>query len=497
MSRMKEPPDPGGVVPEPSQIITVNTASSMDSDCSASNVNKRKRTRLHRICKICNKKKRNNEMVIESGKRGCCCVDSDEKNSSDPSPYSQVLPTPVVPSTLPIVPDSLGEVGRKQYSNSDAAPFVVHIVKSSEDTNKDVSFHPICFGRFLHKYQIDNFVLGSVKRIGRNKISMAFSNCTSANTFFSHTALTDKGYEAYIPTFHITRMGLVRGIPCDMSLSEVKENIRVPLGCGEIIKVRRLNYKSTVDGTVTWKPSQTVVLTFDGQVLPTRIFMCYNALKVELYIYPTIQCFNCCRYGHTKTSCSSSSSCLCGGQHFGISKSCPEATRQSNIKIYMAQNCVSYSEESKIHPPVVKSYADTLKFTEAPSLNAGTEDFKHPFTPSPHNKSYKKTVFQKPRPPPKPGKGYESAAHQALVSDYNSHFYSNGCALPSKADDLNCSSLESQPLIDLVISLIESLSHTSLPSYVAPLFNKIIQLISNNGSHEQHPTMELPKCNSK
>ncbi|XP_049870298.1 von Willebrand factor D and EGF domain-containing protein-like [Pectinophora gossypiella] len=43
-------------------------------------------------------------------------------------------------------------------------------------------------------------------------------------------------FKAFIPTFNVTRMGLVRGVPSDWSLEEVKENISTPIGCGNILK---------------------------------------------------------------------------------------------------------------------------------------------------------------------------------------------------------------------------------------------------------------------
>lgn len=99
---------------------------------------------------------------------------------------------------------------------------------------------------------------------------------------------------------------------------EVTENINVPIGCGKVLRVRRLNYKVTVNGETTWKPSQTVVLTFDGQILPKRIFMYYNALSVELYRYPTIQCYNCCQFARTKIQCRSKPrSFKCSQDHSG------------------------------------------------------------------------------------------------------------------------------------------------------------------------------------
>ncbi|GBP86776.1 Nucleic-acid-binding protein from mobile element jockey [Eumeta japonica] len=111
-----------------------------------------------------------------------------------------------------------------------------------------------------------------------------------------------------------------------------------------------------LDGPTVWKQSQTVVLTFHIQMLPQRVFLCYSILSVEVYIYRTIQCYNCCRYGHIKAQCRSQPRCFkCGNAHIGepctvkkdkvsclhclgrytaTSKLCPELYRQKYQDFY-------------------------------------------------------------------------------------------------------------------------------------------------------------------
>ncbi|KAI5636042.1 hypothetical protein NE865_11243 [Phthorimaea operculella] len=254
-------------------------------------------------------------------------------------------------------------------------------------------------------------------------------------------------------------MGLVRGIPIEWDEEEIKDNITTPIGCGNIIKVRRLNYKVNIDGNTSWKPSQSVVVTFDGQVLPKRLFMCYNALPVEVYVYPTIQCFRCCKYGHTKMQCRSkspkcfkcskdhlgkhakeegSASCvMCGGRHFATDKACPENIRQKEIKHTMAHSCISYLEASKLFPPVSRSFADVVASEPNESINEEKN--------SPSRISYKKTVFKKPRSPPKTQGGYDRAAHSALLKEFEAPPSENGCAYApkdSESEDFDMSSFE-------------------------------------------------------
>ncbi|GBP55461.1 hypothetical protein EVAR_42637_1 [Eumeta japonica] len=110
-----------------------------------------------------------------------------------------------------------------------------------------------------------------------------------------------------------------------------------------------------------------------GQVLPQRVFLCCNALSVEVYTYPTIQGHNCCRYRHTKAQCRSHSryfkcgkahmwescsmkedevSCLhYSDLHTATSKYCSELDRQKSFKISMAEDSIFYSE--RFSPPAL------------------------------------------------------------------------------------------------------------------------------------------------
>lgn len=98
-------------------------------------------------------------------------------------------------------------------------------------------------------------------------------------------------------------MEIARGVPSEWSEEDIQENISLPIDCGLILKVRRLNRKIITNGGPQLKPTESVLLTFYGQVLPKRIFLYYTALHVETYIFPTIQCYKCCRFGHVKVNC--------------------------------------------------------------------------------------------------------------------------------------------------------------------------------------------------
>ncbi|XP_045499583.1 uncharacterized protein LOC123697202 [Colias croceus] len=208
------------------------------------------------------------------------------------------------------------------YSDNDSGPFIVYVSRTEADPAAGLTIRPIKFGSFLYNNRVANIAKDGVKAIGRNKISVQFNTASDANNFINFPPLKDSNYQASIPTFHITRMGIVKGVPTEWSMEEFISHVDFPGGRGKILKARRLNKKIRIDGVTSWSPSQTVVLTFQGQIRPDRIYCLYNSMPVEVYQYPTIQCYKCCRFGHVRDQCRSKERCFkCSQAHLG--DSCP------------------------------------------------------------------------------------------------------------------------------------------------------------------------------
>lgn len=526
-----EPPSVGYcvTVSESGKESGMESDGSILSNSSVNTSNKGiKRVRLHsnKKCKTCRKKKKHNKNTNVPEPNSCCCSDNViiVENPQVPQPSSSTTTTNInAVSTNFNVTDTNTTarpppVGRTQYESTDVYPYVVHVQKETTNSNDGYTLHPITFGRFLKNNHIYNIVNGSVKRIGRNRMSLSFSNYSDANTFLNHPSLALNNYKAFIPTFSVTRQGIVRGVPADWNDSEVLNNINLPIGCGKVLKMRRFNYKVTLDGNTTWKPSQTILLTFDGQVLPKRIYMCYNALPVELYVYPTIQCFACCRFGHTKVQCRSkqrcykcgnghdgstcnieedlASCCLCSGSHFATSKACPEYSRQTAIKKTMADSCLSYAEASKLHPAVHKSFVDILNgrtiSKDSKAVINNSQNNKSPPTSSPTT-SHRKTIFLKPRSPKNSYSTtqYDHEAHKQLIKDYDMPEPSNGCAFKTT----NNTNSDTMSVFDIIMSLINSFTQSKLinPDHAAIMSEAISKISVHNGSQNpKYPSVELP-----
>ncbi|XP_069354525.1 uncharacterized protein [Maniola hyperantus] len=438
-------------------------------------------------------------------------------DESPPSAAKKPIPDPATahPSVQSIYTHpSLSEAPSK-YLETDSGPFIVYVSRAVADPSAGTALRAIKFGQFLFKNKIRSIVNDGVKSVGRNKVSVEFSCAEAASSFLTNPVIEAAEFKAYIPTFNVTRMGMVRGVPVDWHLDEFVESLELPSGCGEVLKARRLNRKQVVDGVVAWIPTQSVVVTFRGQMLPAKVYSYHTSLPVETYIFPTIQCLNCCRFGHIKTQCRSKPRCfkctqphtgdscettpdnamcvLCTGKHLATDKSCPEHNRQQAIKKAMSQDNISYSEASSRFPPSRPSYAEMTKQMFAPPTYTPRPS---PKTPSQHNttspRSYRETITRSPRPRAPVAKGYDRRAHQNIIGTPPSSV-NNGSAINNNDQGFTHNTSDNDNLISILtkslVNIIENFNNQTSPPNAAQILFKIVSLLQNGLS--ENNAMEL------
>lgn len=399
---------------------------------------------------------------------------------------------------------AMSVLGIRQYEENDAGPYIVHVSRIEPDLTAGTTIRPIKFGQFLFNNKIEGICQDGVKRMGRNKIAIQFKSAAGANGFLNNPILKTNKYEAIIPTYNVTRMGLVRGVPVDWSMDEFVESLQIP-GPTYVLKARRLNRKNKTDGNIVWEPTQTVVLTFRGQQLPIRVFSFYSSLAVETYQFPTIQCMNCLRFGHIKAQCRSQPRCYrctqphigdnctiqepeatclyCSAHHYSTSRLCPEQERQKSIKMIMARDGISYQEACGQMPKVGRTYNQIAREPTVPHEVAQPAP-PSSACPSQPVQSYKKTLYQNPRPRAPLGKSYDRVSHQKITANVSSPL-PNGYSLQVQPSP---STPHSEPqdqllvqLLTIIISII-SQNKISLPSNVAQMISHLSSLIGHNGS---------------
>lgn len=425
---------------------------------------------------------------------------------------------------------SIDEV-RKYSEKNDKGPFIVHISRKTVDPNAGTSLHPMKFGHFLISNKIDMISRDGVRSIGRNRIAVQFVSAGAANAFLSHPALESNHYIASIPTYNVTRMGIVRDVPTYLSMDEFVEATELPLNCGQIVKARRLHRKIYVEGSPVWSPTQSIAITFEGQNLPEKIYSFHNSLPVNLYSFPTIQCMNCCRFGHVKNQCRSKARCFkctqphagsdcnvlqsestcisCLSNHYATDKICSEHIRQKAIKMTMAQESVSFSDAAKRHPRrklfshVLASKSQDLPQTSGSPfsrLSQKTQPASQPslpmlrlesirLQPSKDSLTHSASYTPKSLKPKNIIKEYDRAAHMALTKDYSPPEPTNGCALPNEKMQPN------ENLLDLLLAtltnIVTKVNDTPLPNNIAVKLQQLIDIIQNGQErHTESDAME-------
>lgn len=406
----------------------------------------------------------------------------------------------------------------RKYGLGDSGPFIVHISRDAESSNSGISLQPIKVGLAFVKDNIKNIKKDGIKSVGRNRVSVEFITAEDANNILENPCLSRHKLIASIPSYNVSRMGLVRGVPVDWSMEEFVDATDLKNGHGKILKARRLQRKVINDGVPpSWVPTQSVVVTFEGQILPEKIFALYTSLKVELYVLPTIQCRKCLRFGHIQSQCRSDARCFkcaqkhpgegcnvaveqvtclyCSGHHYATDQRCPEYCRQKSIKLAMSEHSISYQEASSRFPAVRRPYADVAKVMFEP---ISSPSWQPPFPaqppPSPQSSptiSYRKTITRKPRARTPLSPGYDRQAHHDIVSNPrsqvpNGHFLSSR-RMPAETpnDDLM------ELLFKLLTNIIAKWSDC-LPPDVAPLMISLAERLSfsNGPPPGQISTME-------
>lgn len=102
--------------------------------------------------------------------------------------------------------------------------------------------------------------------------------------------------------------GVISGIPVEEDLEKLKWCIQG----GKVSRVKRL--LQTVNGERV--SSLSVLLEFEGTVLPDRVKIGCMSFPVRVFVPPPLRCYKWQRYGHIAVVCKGKQKCpKCGGEH--------------------------------------------------------------------------------------------------------------------------------------------------------------------------------------
>lgn len=138
-----------------------------------------------------------------------------------------------------------------KYSNKDKGPYIVHVYSDANESGK--SPHPLAMARVISSV-VGNDTL-EIKSIGRGKILTSLKSFSSANALISSISLSNNKYRAFIPSYLVSRTGVIRNIPTEYSESFLKDNLK---STSQISEIRRINRKTTINGKVEFVPTSAV-----------------------------------------------------------------------------------------------------------------------------------------------------------------------------------------------------------------------------------------------
>ena len=265
-----------------------------------------------------------------------------------------------------------------KYDNISLGPYEV-IVMGNKEKNIG-NLHPMALAKILYNMKLSN-LNGPFKK-GRNKIIVKFENPKDANNLLDNPLLAANDLVAYIPDQNISCKGIVRGVDKELEVDEILKNMNSPTM--EIMRVKRFNRRvSKENNEQEYIKTGTCLVTFKGKVIPSYVSVYGLQLRVEPYIQPVTQCYNCLLYGHTKKQCRGKTKCQrCGkpqhenlcqeikctncdsSSHSSIDKECLEYIRQQQIKCYMALDGMSFQEPDSLLPRIKKIIISSTNLIE-------------------------------------------------------------------------------------------------------------------------------------
>lgn len=104
-----------------------------------------------------------------------------------------------------------------------------------------------------------------------------------------------------VPSKRVWLKGVIYGIPIDVSTNTIKSNIK-GVKVTEVKRLKCVRNKEKVD-------SLSVMLQFDEEKMPERVYIGYVSYAVRAYVPPPIRCFKCQKYGHVAAVCKGKQRC--------------------------------------------------------------------------------------------------------------------------------------------------------------------------------------------
>lgn len=248
---------------------------------------------------------------------------------------------------------------RKYLDNGRAEEYIVFL--SSNIPEKAIGEHEkLAISSALRQYSVNG--VKYLKTINKYKIGIVFDLAINANVFLNNDKYhKNVNMKPSIPAASTEITGVIRGVPLELS----NKKIFSLLSSTNVIQVRRLMSRVTINDRTEYKPTATVAVTFAATQLPDYIHLDSWRHEVSPFIPPVKQCLQCLKYGHIAKFCKNSVKCSicsenhnfkncsvdkinakcinCNGNHIAVSGECPIKKQKINEN-KMKSRSVTYAE---------------------------------------------------------------------------------------------------------------------------------------------------------
>ncbi|XP_043461155.1 uncharacterized protein LOC122497859 [Leptopilina heterotoma] len=283
------------------------------------------------------------------------------------------------------------------YDNSLKSNCAIFIQRDPKSADFKEDLGPMSVGRILHPLLPNKIV--EINQSGRGKVRVTVKSGQVANQLLNHPQLSSHGLIGIIPTSFVSCQGIMNDVDTDISVEEIIEYGEVMgphVNKIKIIQAWRFNRKVYDEKTKEFKfvPSKTVLLTFQGTVLPQRVAVYKGSSPIRPYFPNPRICMKCFRFGHIAKHCRSQPRCKscgentthdttnpcpntsktpkcvnCSSPHLATSKDCPEFTFQKEIRTYATIHRLSFIEAKAIlRPRNTETTPNSFNFSNFPQL---------------------------------------------------------------------------------------------------------------------------------
>ena len=211
---------------------------------------------------------------------------------------------------------------------------------------------PQAVGKFVEKR------IGKVNSVRITRNGLVIIECKDKEQVFK--ALNIQQFnKCYVKMFHLEGKRKVRGVISGVPLTVKQDHIVDVDGVCEARRLTRFK-----DGKR--EESSSVCLTFEGNVLPDRVYIEYMSYRVRPYERAPLRCYCCQLYGHVAAVCRGTKTCgrggkegckgecegkeeikciHCGGHHYAGSAQCPRKIKEVMVhRMRTEKKGISYAE---------------------------------------------------------------------------------------------------------------------------------------------------------